>query len=278
MWRSKIVSVERRAFGKTGLHVPVVGMGTWQTFDVTGPGPELNARVTVDAALGSGANLFDSSPMYGEAERVLGAALDGRRDRAIVATKIWTASAAEGRRQAERALAFFGGRIDIYQIHNLLAWETQLDLVERLKTDGKVAVVGATHYQPSAFGELRRAIESGRIEAIQIPYNLRERDVERDILPLAAARGLGVIVMRPLGQGHLVRRSPAAAKLQPLAAFGVTTWAQALLKWILSDARCHVVIPATSHPDRMSQNAAAGEPPWFDADTRAYVARLADEL
>ena len=102
-----------RAFGDTGLTVPTVGMGTWQTFDVRGAAADRRARSIVDAALEAGAAFFDSSPMYGEAERVLGLALEGRRERAFVATKIWTGSAREGREQAERALAFFGGLIDL---------------------------------------------------------------------------------------------------------------------------------------------------------------------
>jgi aryl-alcohol dehydrogenase-like predicted oxidoreductase len=117
-------------------------------------------------------------------------------------------------------------------------------------------------------------MKTGRITAIQIPYNQAEREVERLILPLAAELGLGVVVMRPFSQGSLLVRPPAEAELQPLAAFGVRTWAQALLKWILSDERCHVAIPATSKPERMSENAAAGEPPWFGPAERAYVARL----
>lgn len=258
--------------------VPAVGMGTWQTFDVRGDPGERNARTIVDAALAAGANFFDSSPMYGEAERVLGGALDGRRAQAIVATKIWTNSAGEGRLQAERALRFYGGRVDVYQVHNLVAWREQLDLLEELKGDGRVRVIGATHYNASAFGELRRVIETGRVDAIQIPYNPREREVEAEILPLAAERQLGVIVMRPLGQGSLVRRPVPADKLRPLERFGITTWPQALLKWILSDPRCHVAIPATSHAERMTENAAAGGPPWLDAEARAYVARLADGL
>lgn len=267
--------MERRAFGNTGLVVPVVGMGTWRTFDVHDTEAEQRARITVDVALDAGANFFDSSPMYGEAERVLGAALDGRRDRAIVATKVWTKSAADGERQASRALGWFGGFIDIYQVHNLLAFSTQLGLIERLRAEGKVRLAGITHYEASNFPELVRVMKTGRIQAIQIPYNPLERGVEREVLPLAADLGIGVIVMRPFGEGALMRRPPSPVLLTSLHPFGVTTWAQALLKWGLSDPRLHVAIPATSHPERMRENAAAGSPPWFGPGERSMVQRLA---
>ena len=115
--------METRTLGSSGLTVPVVGMGTWRTFDVQGSKAEANARTVVDRALASGAAFFDSSPMYGHAERVLGQTLEGRRDRAMVATKVWTPSTADGRAQIDRALSYFGGWIDVYQIHNLVNWE-----------------------------------------------------------------------------------------------------------------------------------------------------------
>lgn len=267
--------MERRVLGQTGFEVPVVGMGTWQTFDVRGRAAEANARDVVETALAAGANFFDSSPMYGEAERVLGATLQGRRDGALIATKVWASTVAEGRAQAKRSLGFFGGYIDLYQIHNLVTWRGHLPVLEQLREEGRIGAIGATHYSPSALGELRQVMQTGRITAIQIPYNPLEREVERDILPLATDLGLGVVVMRPFGQGSVLRRAPSAEDLAPLRPFGVTTWAQALLKWILSDERCHVAIPATSNPQHMAQNAAAGEPPWFGPDERALVARLA---
>jgi aryl-alcohol dehydrogenase-like predicted oxidoreductase len=270
--------MERRAFGQTGLLVPAIGMGTWRTFDVRGAAAEQHARTIVDTALAADANLFDTSPMYGAAEHVLGATLRERRSQALVATKVWAPTAAEGRAQIERALTTFAGMVDLYQIHNLVNWQAHLALLEQLRDAGSVRAIGATHYSPSAFAELRRVIETGRIAAIQIPYNPLERAVEREILPLAAERGLGVVVMRPFGEGTLVRRPPSAEQLAPLRPYGVTTWAQALLKWVLSDPRCQIAIPATSHPERMAENAAAGDPPWFGADERALVARLAERM
>jgi aryl-alcohol dehydrogenase-like predicted oxidoreductase len=251
-------------------------MGTWRTFDVRGTEVERTADQIVDEALAAGVSLFDSSPMYGEAERVLGAAVRGRRSDVLIATKVWARSEAEGEEQVGRALGYFGGVIDLYQIHNLVLWREHLALLERLHDAGQVRAIGATHYSPGAFGELAQVMRTGRIAAIQIPYNPFEREVERIILPLAADLGLGVVVMRPFGEGDLMRHPPSDADLAPLHLFGVTTWAQALLKWILSDARCSVAIPATSRPGRMGENAAAGNPPWFGPEERALVQRLAE--
>jgi aryl-alcohol dehydrogenase-like predicted oxidoreductase len=266
--------MEYRRLGRTGLTVPVIGMGTWQTFDVRGEAKERNARAIVDVALAAGANFFDSSPMYGEAERVLGQTIAERREKVLIATKVWTPSTEKAQAQIQAALAYFGGHIDVYQIHNLVAWQERLAMLEALQAEGKVGIIGATHYSASAFDELKRVIQTGRISAIQIPYNPHEREVEREILPLAADLNLGVIVMRPLGGGDLMRRAPSEAELAPLRPFGVTTWAQALLKWGLSDPRCHVAIPATSKPERMTENATI-TPQWFGPEERDLVARLA---
>jgi aryl-alcohol dehydrogenase-like predicted oxidoreductase len=267
--------MEKRTLGMSGLVVPVVGVGTWQTFDVQGARAEKRVDAVVDRALAAGATFFDSSPMYGHAERVLGAALATRRTRALIATKIWAQSADEGREQAETALELFQGHVDLYQVHNLVNWRAHLTMMERLQRKGRVTALGATHYSPSAFGELSQVMKSGRIVAIQVPYNPLEREIERVILPMAADLGLGVVVMRPFGEGGLLRRAPTALDLAPLRPFGVTTWPQALLKWILSDQRCHIAIPATSNSRHMEENAQAGAPPWLGARERAYVASLA---
>lgn len=250
-------------------------MGTWNTFNVSGAAAETNVQAVVDAALDAGTRLFDSSPMYGKAEQLLGRCLQPRRSEVLVATKVWADSDAEGQRQIHNALAWYGGRVDLYQIHNLVHWRSHLDTLTALKAEGHVGAIGATHYQPSAFNELMTVMRTGRIAAVQIPYNPFEREVERRVLPLAADLGLGVVVMRPFSEGHLMKQAPQPAELAPLAPFGVTTWAQALLKWVLSDTRCHVAIPATSKAAHAQANAAAGSGPWFGPEERAYVARLA---
>jgi aryl-alcohol dehydrogenase-like predicted oxidoreductase len=183
--------------------------------------------------------------------------------------------AGEGRAQADRALEFYEGRVDLYQVHNLLAWRDHLPMLDDLRDRGRITAIGATHYSPSAFGELEQVMRTGRVTAVQVPYNPVERDVERRILPLAEKLGIGVVVMRPFAERGLLRRAPAAEDLGPLGEAGIRTWPQALLKWILSDIRCHVAIPATSSPAHVAENAEAGEPPWLDPDQLELVARLA---
>jgi diketogulonate reductase-like aldo/keto reductase len=251
---------------------PVVGLGTWNTFRSN----EQLASDVVAATLGSGYELFDTSPMYGS-EQALGRALAAAgRDRGSIATKIWARSTEEGREQYRRQLEWFG-RIEIEQVHNLVAWREHLAWLERERDTGRVLRLGVTHYSPGAFDELAEAMRSRSFECVQLPYNPGQRECERLLLPLADELGMAVIVMRPLGEGALVRRAPPADALEPLAPFGVATWPQALLKWALSDPRVDAVIPATSSPAHAGENARAGEPPWFGRGERALVERLAGE-
>ena len=248
---------------------PVVGLGTWNTFG----GDRVTARAVVEAALDAGTRVFDSSPMYGGAEASLGAALEGRRREAVVATKIWADSAAEGRRQFDAQLRFFG-RVEIEQIHNLAAWEEHLPWLEEERDAGRIGLLGVTHYASSAFGELARALRTGRFDAVQLPLNPCEREAERELLPLAAELGVAVLAMRPLGgsrSGLAARQVPAEA----LRELGVATWAQALLRWALSDERVDLVIPATRRPERARENAAARDRPFLDASQRSLVERYA---
>jgi diketogulonate reductase-like aldo/keto reductase len=246
---------------------PVVGLGTWNTF---GSDARL-ARKVVDAALDAGCRLFDSSPMYSGAEASLATALAGRRDRAAIATKIWTGSVEEGRAQYRRQCEWFG-RVEIEQIHNLVAWEQHLEWLEHERAEERIDRLGVTHYSPSAFKELARALRSRRFDTVQVPLNPHERECEHEILPLAAELGIAVIVMRPLCEGALVRRS---VPRDALAQLGVASWAEALLTWALSDERVDLVIPATRNPDHVSENAAAGDRPRFDVEQRRLVERLA---
>lgn len=249
---------------------PVVGLGTWSTF---GSDSGLAVQV-ISAALGAGVRLFDSSPMYGGAEASLGAALEGRRDGVTVATKIWASSVGEGREQFTNQLAWYGGHVEIEQIHNLLAWREQLEWLEGERGEGRIGRLGVTHYQASAFGELAVALRTKRFGVLQVPYNPWERECERELLPLAAELGVAVIAMRPLGGSGEDRRRRVQLSDADKERLGVDSWAEALLRWALADERIDCVIPATSNPERAVANARAGDA-LFDADQRAYVEALA---
>jgi aryl-alcohol dehydrogenase-like predicted oxidoreductase len=268
-----MANMERRSLGRGRISVPVVALGTWQRLEAAAAAGR--DRELLEAAVAVGIRLFDTSPMYGDAERLLAGGLGDWRDQVVIADKIWTPSAEQGAAQLARAVDWYGGRVDLMQIHNLVAWPAHLPMLETARDRGLVGLIGATHYSAAAFGELAELMATGRIDAVQVPYNPVEREVERMILPLADDLGLGVLLMRPLGEGQLVRQPPGPDELAPLRPFGITTWGQALIKWGLSDPRVHVSLAATAQPGRLAENAAAGSPPWFGPEERAYVLRLA---
>ncbi|MEP7112519.1 MAG: aldo/keto reductase [Ilumatobacteraceae bacterium] len=252
--------------------VPIIGMGTSKTLDTD---DLALAGEVVSAALDAGTTLFDSSPMYGKAERVLGTALGSRRSDSLVATKVWTDDDAVAEAQIAAALSFYGGHIELLQIHNMVRWPERLRRIEELRDSGQVTLVGATHWKASSFDELEAAMVTGRLDAIQIPYNPREREVEDRLLPLAAELGLGVLIMRPFAASDLMRTSPSGAELAPLEPFGIYTWGQALLQWGLSHPATTVSIPATSKPGRATENATAGMATPLDDEHRQLISRLA---
>jgi aryl-alcohol dehydrogenase-like predicted oxidoreductase len=225
----------------------------------------------LQAAMDAGTTLIDTSPMYGRSEERIGDALASLTGEPLVVTKIWADTADEGRRQFERHVSLYRAPILLEQIHNLRAWKQQLAWLEHERDAGRVRLIGATHYSPSAFDELATVMRTGRIDVIQIPYNPIEREVEREILPLAAELDIGVLVMRPFSQRALIRPVDGVA----VAELGVSSWSQALLKWIRADERVAVVLPATSSPEHARDNAAAGCPPFLDPAQRRAVEALA---
>lgn len=250
---------------------PVVGLGTWSTFEDDAS----LARTVVGAAFDAGVRVFDTSPMYRGAEASLGAALDGRRESVTVATKIWASSLEEGREQLRRQLEWYGDRVEIEQVHNLVFWREHLEWLERERDAGRIGRLGVTHYQASAFDELAEALRTGRFEVLQVPYNPWERECEQELLPLAAELGVAVIAMRPLGGSGEDGRRRIELTPEQREELGVGSWAEALLRWALADERVDCVIPATSNPGRARENARAGDGVRFTADQRALVERLA---
>jgi diketogulonate reductase-like aldo/keto reductase len=250
---------------------PVVGLGTWNTFG----GDAALAREVVAAAFEAGTRLFDSSPMYHGAEAALGAALGGLRDETSVATKIWATSIDEGSDQFGRQLDWYGGHVEIEQVHNLLSWREHLEWLRAEQDAGRIGKLGITHYQTSAFGQLAEAMRTNWFQVLQIPYNPWERECERELLPLAAELGIAVIAMRPLGGSGEDRRRRVELADEQRSELGVESWAEALLKWALGDERIDSVIPATKSPERARANARAGEGERFTPEQRALVERLA---
>jgi diketogulonate reductase-like aldo/keto reductase len=263
--------VEQRNFGRTGVRLPIVGLGSWRTFDVPASG-QATVDAVVAAAFAAGTRLIDSSPMYGQAEARLGAALAGGRPAdAFVATKVWTGAVAGGIAHFRRQQQWFGGTVDLLQVHNLVAWREHLAWMERERDAGRIRLLGATHYDAGAFDELETVMRSGRIQAIQVPWNPRQRQAERRILPLAADLGLGVLAMRPFGEGSLLRRAFPSA----LRDAGLSGWPEALLRWCLSDPRVHVALPATAVPGHATANGEAATKGPLDDELRMLVAAAA---
>ena len=262
--------------------MPVIGLGTWQSFDI---GSEAALRAprgeVLQRLLAGGGRMVDSSPMYGRAEGVVGdlLAASGMRDQAFLATKVWTQGRAEGIAQIQRSAELFRTEtIDLVQIHNLVDWTTHLPTLRRMKDDGRVRYIGITHYTTTALAELAAILERESVDFVQCAYSIGTRAAEGRLLPTAAARGVAVIVNRPVEQGGLFRKVKGRA-LPPWAAeLEIASWGQFFLKFIVSHPAVTCVIPATSNPSHMDDNLSAGEGRMPDAQQREEMARIWDAL
>jgi diketogulonate reductase-like aldo/keto reductase len=263
-------TMHRRPIPSTGELLPVIGCGTWQAFDVRDAAPLVPV---VGALFGGGGSLIDSSPMYGKAEGVVGDVLGrmGALDRAFVATKVWTSGRDAGIAQMERSIALLG-RVDLMQVHNLLDWRTHFATLRRWKDEGRVRYLGVTHYTPTAHDSLEAALRAEPMDFVQLDYALDDRAAERRLLPLAADRGIAVIVNRPFGGGGLARRVRGRKVPDFAAELGCETWPQLLLKFILGHPAVTCAIPATANPAHMADNARAGDGPLPDEAMRARIA------
>ncbi|HJP12862.1 MAG TPA: aldo/keto reductase [Nitrospinota bacterium] len=257
--------MEYRTLGRTGLRVSELGMGTWQTFDVRGRAAVGHCGRIAGEALGLGVNFFDTAPMYGEAERVLGKALEGAGE-ALIATKVLEHSEAAARASIERSFKLLRTDvIDLVQIHNLASWRMAAEVLKSYQREGRIRYIGITDYSVAKYPAMIEAMRTGDFDTVQIPYNLGERTCRGEILPLARELGIGVIVMTPVAPlfGRNLLLGPLSrADLSFLEPYGVRTPGQALLKYLFSDPAVSTVIPATSKIERVAENAAVstGEP------------------
>ena len=268
-----------RAIPSSGQALPVIGCGTWIGFDVGARAAELPQRAAVLQALFSGGgSVIDSSPMYGSAEQVVGRLLEdsGSRDRAFLATKVWTTGRRAGIESMERSMKLLRtGRIDLLQVHNLVDWKTHLATLRECKDKGRVSYIGITHYTESAHADLERVLQAAPWDFVQVDYSVASRNAARRLLPLAAERGVAVLVNLPFGGGSELRALRASALPAWASEIGCTSWNQLLLKFVLSQPAVTCVIPGTSNPQHMQDNAAAGSgvipPPAFWDDKLAAM-------
>lgn len=269
-----------RPIPASGEALPVIGCGTWLAFDQS-PGSAGFAPLqgVLSALFDGGGTVVDSSPMYGKAEAAVGQLLAeaGTRPRAFVATKVWTTGQAAGLRQMENSLRLLRtDTVDLMQVHNLVDWQHQLANVRAWKEAGRVRYVGITHYTSSAYGEVEAVLRSERVDFLQINYSVQEREAAQRLLPLAAQRGVAVLVNRPFGGGGLMRRLRAQELPAWAAEIGCTTWSQVLLKFVLSHPAVTCVIPGSGSPEHMAQNVQAGEgtipdPGWWADKLGAFA-------
>lgn len=251
-----------RAIPSSREQLPVVGLGTWQTFDVSLDDTAGVQRLTatVRALYDAGGRVVDSSPMYGRSEETFGTIADQLEltSSLFMATKVWTSGARAGIDQMRQSATFFHRRtIDLMQIHNLVDWKTHLATLRRDKEAGRIRYIGISHYTDSAYPELERVIRAERLDFVQLAYSPGYRAAERSLLPLAADRGVAVIVNRPFEGGSGLRAvvaKPLPAELRTYA----QSWAQAFLKFIIAHPAVTCVIPGTGSPQHMTDNAAAG--------------------
>jgi diketogulonate reductase-like aldo/keto reductase len=273
-------SMVSRPIPKSGETLPVIGLGTWQTFDLTNNDAAAleNLRAILQALFGGGGKVIDSSPMYGRAEAVTGELLARMhaREHAFLATKVWTSGRAAGIAEMRCSAELLKTRvIDLMQIHNLVDWRTQLATLRQMKEAGQVRYIGITHYTPSAFGDLAGIIEREEIDFVQLPYSIDVREAEKRMLPLAAERGVAVMVNRPFGGGSLFRQVRGKALPPSAAEAGCASWAQFFLKYIVAHPAVTCVIPATNDLGHLADDLKAGYGPMPDAATRR---RMAEEF
>ena len=274
--------LETRRIPKSGEAIPVVGLGTWQVFDVAGNATGLaEARDALARFVALGGRVVDSSPMYGSSEAVLGdlAASLGVQDRLWVATKVWTTGREAGIRQMEDSMAKLRvARLDLMQVHNLVDADRHLATLADWKKAGRVRYVGVTHYHAGAYADVQRYVAKGDLDFLQINYSLAEREAAKRLLPLAAETRTAVLVNRPFAEGALFSRVKGRP-LPPWAAeIGCTSWAQLFLKWILGDPAVTCAIPGTRNARHVEDNLGAGRGPMPDAAMRKRIEAHLDGL
>jgi diketogulonate reductase-like aldo/keto reductase len=267
-----------RAIPLSGEKLPVIGLGTWQAFDVdltSDTRRQVGDVLSLFVKLGG--RVIDTSPMYGPAEDVIGELTRalGIRDRIFLATKVWTHGKESGIKSMERSMSLLRAkRIDLMQVHNLVNVETHLATLREWKAQGRIRYLGVTHYEAGAFADVEKIMRSEKLDFVQINYSLMEREAEERLLPLAQERGIAVIVNRPFGGGDLFSRTRSKPLPDWAAEFDCHSWAQFFLKWIVANSAVTCAIPATDKPSHLEDNMRAEIGRLPDAKTRRRMVEL----
>ena len=271
--------MHQRKIPSSGEMLPVVGCGTWRTFDVGSRSEERAPLAEVLKILfAAGGSVIDTSPMYGAAEGVAGdlLAAAGTRKEAFIATKVWISGRDNGIAQMKKSMALLKtDRIDLMQIHNLLDWRAHLPTLRAWKAEGRIRYLGITHYTQSAHDELEQVLRAEKWDFMQLNYALDDRAVEQRLLPLAIERGTAVIVNQPFGGGGLLRKLSTRKLPDWASEIGCRSWAQVLLKFVLAHPAVTCVIPGTGKPEHMQDNVQAGLGIYPDA---AMLKRMVAEI
>ncbi|MGM0774715.1 aldo/keto reductase [Marinobacter sp.] len=265
-----------RAIPSSGEQLPVIGMGTWRTFNVGGDQQLVAERTRVlETFLESGGTLVDSSPMYGSADDVMGEALEslGAHDRVFSANKIWTRDGSATREQDRASSRKWGiERFDLQQVHNLLAWESHLDTLKQMKADEDIRYLGISTSHGRRHDDLAQIMEQEPLDFVQLTYNVLDREAEQRLLPLAKERGIAVIVNRPFQGGSLFRRYQSESLPGWAEDAGCSNWAEFFLKFIVSHPAVTCAIPATTRVEHMQENMGALYGKFPDEQQRRQMA------
>jgi diketogulonate reductase-like aldo/keto reductase len=274
--------VQTRVIPSSGEALPIIGLGTYDVFDVGDSAGDRNSRREVLAELlEGGASLVDSSPMYRRAEAVSGdLAADLRlTDQVFWATKVWADGADQGRDQMEQSLRYFRtDQIDLMQVHNLRDWQVHMTTLRDWKERGRVRYIGVTHYRVEAFEELEKVIRSTDLDFVQLNYSIAEPEAENRLLPLCADRGIATLINRPFQRGALFSRVKNTQPPDWASEFSAVTWGQFFLKFILGHPAVTCVIPATGKAEHMVDNLAAGVGPLPDSTHRKVMVNYLSTL
>jgi diketogulonate reductase-like aldo/keto reductase len=268
-------SMQTRVIPSTTEALPIVGLGTWQQFDVGSAPSERQPLIEVlNLMIQNGGKLIDSSPMYGKAEKVIGDLTSElpTANQLFYATKVWTSGQAEGIRQMEESLQKMKRKtMDLIQIHNLVDWRTHLQTLRKWKQEGKVRYIGITHYTTAAHEQLEQIIKTEQIDFVQFNYSIRVRNAENSLLNTAKDKGVAVIINEPFESGSLFGRVKGKNLPQWAADYDINSWAQFFLKYILSHPAVNCAIPGTSNPKHLVDNMLAGHGKFPDEKGRAKM-------